>query len=171
MTEKSCEDIREMLVDYADGELSPGQSCEVTKHLETCENCRKLLEALQKSLDLATIVWEDGLKETEALKIPARPKTRKIHWLRYAAVAAGILFAVSTLLIRRGNNIPKESKLSFDEIEKNITDSANAARLLAATELLADYPDAKEIVEQQYRYIAKTYPQTPAAAEIKLKIQ
>jgi predicted anti-sigma-YlaC factor YlaD len=171
MMGKSCEDIREMLVDFADGELSPGQSGEVTGHLETCENCRKLLTGLQKSLDLATVVWEDGLKETEAVEIPIRPKARKIHWFRYAAVAASILIVVTTSIIWRGINRPQKAELSFDEIERNIAESANAARLLAATELLADYPDAKGIVEQQYRYIAKTYPGTPAAAKIKLKVQ
>jgi hypothetical protein len=168
---KTCEDIQEILVDYADGGLLPGQSSEVVEHLERCENCRKLLEALQKSLELATVVWQDGLKEAEAIKIPMRPKTGRIHWLRYAAVAASILLVVTTLLVRRENNKSKVTELSFEEIERNIDDSGNAARLLAATELLADYPDAKEIVEQQYRYIAKTYPQTPAAEKIKLKIQ
>ena len=171
MTGKSCEDIREMLVDYADGELSPGQLSEVIRHLETCENCRKLLAALQKSLELATVVWEDGLREKEAVKKPARPKARKIHWFRYAAVAASILIVVTTSIVWREMNKPQKAELSFDEIERSITESANAARLLAATELLADYPDAKEIVEQQYNYIAETYPQTPAAAQIKLKNQ
>jgi predicted anti-sigma-YlaC factor YlaD len=171
MTGKSCEDIREMLVDYADGELSPGQLSEVTEHLETCEKCRKLLTALQKSLDLATVVWEDGLRETEVIKIPIRQKRARIHWFRYAAVAASILIVVTTSIIWREMNRPQKTEISFDEIERNITESANAARLLAATELLADYPDAKEIVQQQYRYIAETYPRTPAAAKIKLKNQ
>ncbi len=171
MTRKLCEDIREMLVDYADGELSPGQSSEVTEHIETCENCRKLLTALQKTLDLATVVWENGLKETEAVKKPARPKPRKIHWFRYAAVAAGILIVVTTSIVWREINRPQKTKISFEEIERSITESANAARLLAATELLVDYPDAKEIVEQQYRYIAQAYPRTPAAEKIKVKIQ
>lgn len=168
---KSCEDIQEILVDYADGELSSGQSDDVKAHLGRCENCRKLLEALQKSLELATVVWQDNLKETEAVKIPIRPKTVKIHWFRYAAVAASIFVVVTTSIIWRGINRPKETELSFEEIERNIADSASAARLLAATELVAEYPDAKGIVEQQYRYIAETYPQTPAAAKIKLKIQ
>ena len=168
---KSCEEIREILVDCADGELSPGQSGEVTEHLEQCESCRNLLKALQKSLDLSIVIWEDGLKETEAVKIPIPQKTKKIHWFRYAAVAASILIVVATSIIWRGVSRPKKAELSFEEIERNISESANAARLLAATELLADYPDAKGIVEQQYRYIAETYPQTPAAAKIKLKIQ
>ncbi len=171
MIGKSCEDIQEILVDYADGELLPGQSSEVTEHLETCEKCRKLLTALQKSLDLATVVWEDNLKEAEVVKIPVRQKTRKIHWFRYAAVAASILIVVTTSIVWREISKPQNAELSFDEIERNISESANAARLLAATELLTDYPDAKEIVQQQYRYIAETYPRTPAAAEIKLKNQ
>ena len=168
---KTCEDIQDILVDYADGGLSPEQSNEVEAHMETCENCRKLLEALRKSLELANVVWQDNLKDTEALKIPIRPKTVKIHWFRYAAVAASILLVVTTLRVRHGNNKSRETELSFEEIERSIVESASAARLLAATDLVAEYPNAKEIVEQQYRYIAETYPQTPAAAKIKLKIQ
>ena len=167
----SEEEIQEMLVDYADGELSPGQSSEVVEHLEQCENCRKLLQALRKSLELATVVWEDRLRETETIKTPVRQKRARIHWFRYAAVAASILIVVATSIIWREINSPQKTELSFDEIERNITESANAARLLAATELLADYPDAKEIVQQQYSYITETYPQTPATAKIKLKIR
>lgn len=169
--DKACEDIQKLLVDYADGGLSPGQSGEVTSHLEQCENCRELLGALQKSLGLAEVVWADGLAETEAVEIPVQPKIRNIHWLRYAAVAASIFIVVATSLLLRGVNRPKEPVLSFEEIEKQVNDSANAARLLAATELLAEYPDSKEIVEQQYRYIVRAYPDTLTAEKIRLKIQ
>ena len=168
---KTCEDFHDILVDYADGNLSPGQSNDVETHLETCENCRTLLEALQKSLELATVVWEDELKDTETDEVPIRQKTRKIHWFRYAAVAASILIVVACSIVWREMSRPPKAELSFEEIERSIAESASAARLLAATELLSEYPDAKEIVEQQYRYIAETYPQTSAAAKIKLKIQ
>jgi len=57
------------------------------------------------------------------------------------------------------------------EIEREITESGSAARLLAAADLLAKYPDAKTIVERQYRYIVETYPETPAAAKAKLRIE
>ena len=81
--------------------------------------------------------------------------------------------ARTTTILWSSFNKQQEPKLdlSFEEIERSINDSANAARLLAATELLADYPDYKEIVENEYRYIAQTYPDTPAAEIIKLKIQ
>ena len=172
MIEKSCKDIQKILVDYADGQLHPEEKTIVSQHLDQCENCRNLFNALNKSLELSTIIWEDNLTEIENSAIAASPKIRKIHWLKYASIAASILIVAATAILWNSFNKPQEPKLelSFEEIEKSINDSANAARLLAATELLADYPDYKEMVENEYRYIAKTYPGTPAAEKIKLKI-
>ncbi|MEJ2647517.1 MAG: zf-HC2 domain-containing protein [Sedimentisphaerales bacterium] len=168
---KSCEDIEKVLVDYSDGLLSHEEKSHVSQHLEKCENCRKLLEALERSLELSSIIWEDNLTDIEKVKIRALPKVKKTHWLRYASIAASILIAMTAGILwcsfhRQGE---KQTELTFEEIEKNINDSANAARLLAATELLADYSDYKDVVESQYRYIAQTYPGTPAAEKIKLK--
>jgi len=64
---KSCEKTEEMLVDYADGQLSPGESNKVAEHLEECESCRKILAALNKSLELAGVIWTDGLCETKEI--------------------------------------------------------------------------------------------------------
>ena len=50
--EKSCENIELMLVDYADGQLSPSDSSMVGEHLAQCEECRNVLDALEKSLEL-----------------------------------------------------------------------------------------------------------------------
>ena len=173
MIEKSCEDIQTILVDYADGQLCPEEITIVSQHLDKCENCRKMFGALNKSLELSTVIWEDNLAEIDSVPVAASPKERKIHWLRYAAVAASILIIVTTAVFWRLINEPQErnAELSFEEIERNINDSANAARLLAATELLADYPDYKEIVENQYRYIAQRYPEISASEKLKLKIQ
>ena len=68
--EKSCEKIEEMLVDYADGRLSPGESNKVAEHLEKCEHCRRILGALQRSLKLAEVIWADGLTETKEIHAP-----------------------------------------------------------------------------------------------------
>lgn len=169
--QKSCKDIAEMLVDYADGQLSPSESSEVAEHLAKCENCRSILEALHTSLDLAGVIWEDGLAETEAIRISIPRKARKLRWPRYAAVAAGILLVVTTSIVWRTLMRPTKKEPTFAEIERKIADAGNAARLLAAAELLAKYPDAQIIAKRQYRYIVKTYPQTPAAAEAKLRIE
>jgi len=83
---KSCEDIEQMLVDYADGQLSQSDSNKVAEHLATCEQCRRMHNALQKSLELAGVIWADSLSETENIHIPAA-KSRNIRWSRYTAIA------------------------------------------------------------------------------------
>ena len=169
--EKTCEEIREILVDYTDGQLSQSESNKVAEHLGKCKNCRRMLDALQRSLELAEVIWEDGLGTAKEIRIPIPIKARKIRWPRYAAVAAGILLVVTTSVVWRVLVRPAKKELTFAEIERRITESASAARLLAAAELLADYPDAKSIVKEQYRYIVDTYPESAAAAKAKLKIQ
>jgi predicted anti-sigma-YlaC factor YlaD len=170
---KTCNDIQEMLVDYADGLLGQAESKEVVHHLAECDDCRKLLAVLQKSLECAKIVWEDGLNEAQAIKTPGIPKTFKVHWLRYAAVAASIMIITAVSVLWCSSNKPKEKppELSFEEIEKNINDAGDAARLLAATQLLANSPQDKEFVEQQYRNIVERYPKTSVAERMKSKIQ
>ena len=168
---KSCKEIEDMLVDYADGRLSPSESGEVTEHLAKCERCQRTLQALQRSLELAGVIWEDGLAETEAIRIPISRKAGKSHWPRYAAIAASILLVVTCSIVWRVLVRPESREPTFAEIERKITEAGSAARLLAATELLAEYPDAQSIVKEQYRYIVETYPETTAAAEAKLKIQ
>jgi len=136
--EKSCEHFEQMLVNYADGQLSHSDSNKVAEHLAQCEKCRNVLDVLQKSLELAGIIWADGLVETENIHIPSRPKG---------------------------------SELTFAEIERKISESGSAARLLAAAELLSGNPEAETIVKQQYQHIVDTYPETAAAAKAKLRIK
>jgi len=168
--EKSCEEIREMLVDYADGQLSPSESYEVVEHVRKCKHCRETLKALRKSLELAEVIWEDGLAETKEIRVPIHGKARKIRWPRYAAIAAGILFLLTTSIVWRTLMRPAKKELSFAEIEQKITDSGSAARLLAAAELLAEYTDDEAFVKQQYRHIIEVYPNTAAADKARSRI-
>ena len=117
------------------------------------------------------MIWTDGLSETENLRIAAGRKTRRMHWSRYAATAASILVVATVSVVWRTSVKPKEAEVTFAQIEREITDSASAARLLAATELLAEYPDARSLVDQQYRYIVETYPQTSAATKAQSRLQ
>lgn len=168
--EKTCEDIEQMLVDYADEQLSPDDSNNVAEHLAQCEKCRNALDALQKSLQLAGIIWADGLVETENIRIPA-VKARNIRWSRYAAIAASILLVTTASVMWHALTRPKASEPTFAEIERKITESGSAARLLAAAELLSDNPEAEKIVKQQYQYIVEAYPETAAAAKAKSRIK
>ncbi|MGB2865166.1 MAG: zf-HC2 domain-containing protein [Sedimentisphaerales bacterium] len=168
--EKSCEDIEQMLVDYADGQLSQNDSSKVAEHLAKCEYCRRMHNALRKSLELAGFIWADSLAETENIGIPAA-KTRKIRWPRYAAIAASILLAATASVVWHTLTRPKVNELTFAEIERKITESGSAARLLAAAEMLSDNPEAETIVKQQYQHIVETYPETAAATKAKLRIR
>jgi anti-sigma factor RsiW len=168
--EKFCENIEQMLVDYADGQLSPSDSSKVAEHLTTCEHCRRMLDGLQKSLDLAGVIWTDTHTETENIRIPAA-KNRKLPWFLYAAIAASILVVATTSIVWRTFVRQKASVLTLAEIEREVIESGSAARLLAAAELLSKHPEAKTVVEQQYRSIVETYPETAAAVKAKSKIK
>jgi hypothetical protein len=167
----SCKEIERMLVDYADGRLSASKSSKVASHLAKCEDCRRILAALQRSLELAGIIWEDGLAETEAIRIPVPEKVEKFRWIRYAAVAASILIVLVSLIVWRTFLSPAKQEPTFAEIERKINESGSAARLLAAADLLAEYPDTETIAKRQYHYVVKKYPETPAAAKAKLRIK
>lgn len=168
--EKTCEDIELMLVDYADGQLSPADSNKVADHLTKCANCRKLHSGLQKSLELAGIIWADGLAEADNIRIPAT-RIKKIRWPRYTAIAASILLVATTSVVWHTLTKPKANELTFAEIEHKITESGSAARLLTAAELLSKNPNAETVVKQQYQYIVEAYPETTAAAKAKLRIR
>jgi len=165
---KSCKDIEIMLVDYADGQLSQNDSNKVAEHLSKCEECRKLLDALQKSLELVGVIWADSLAEN--ISIPTA-KTRNTRWPRYAAIAASILLVTTASVVWHTFTLPKANEPTFAEIEHKITESGSAARLLAAAELLSENPKAETIVKQQYQHIVETYPETAAAAKAKLRIK
>ena len=168
--EKSCTDIEEMLVDYADGQLPQNDTSKVAEHLAQCEHCRNMLDGLQKSLELAGVIWPDAHTEIEKIRITAATK-RKIRWSRYAAIAAGILVVAATSVVWRTLTRPTVNELTFAEIERKITESGSAARLLAAAEILSDNPEVQTVVKQQYQYIVEVYPETTAAAKAKLRIR
>jgi len=61
-------------------------------------------------------------------------------------------------------------RLETRGLRVDTADSGDAARLLAAAELLSRYPDAESSVEQRYRHIIETYPDTAAAAKAKRRM-
>ena len=109
----------------------------------------------------------DNLARTDNIDLALPTKSRSRRRLRYVAVAAGILLAVTCSVIRYAT--VKEP--TFQEIEHHIAQAASATRLLAALELLAEYPDAQPIVQQQYLHIVDMYPQTAAADKAKARIK
>ena len=160
-----------MLVDYADGRLSPSDSSEVAEHLTKCERCRALLAGLEKSLDLAGVIWTDGLAETEAIEIPSSGRIRRLRRFPYAAIAASILVVATTSVVWLALARPEVAEPTVAEIEREIIESGSAARLLAAAELLSKHPETETIARRQYQHVVETYPETAAAAKARLRIQ
>jgi len=170
MTENSCREIEQLLVDYADGQLSPGQSSEVAEHLAGCRRCSDAMKALQRSLELVQVVWEDGWADAQAINVPKRAKTRELPRWTYVTAAA-VLAVAACWAFWCYLNGPDPQTLTVAEVERRIMDEGMAARLLAATELLAGRPHAEELVKSQYNHIVERYPSTEAAATAKTRIR
>lgn len=167
---KPCDNFADLLVDYADGLLDAEQAAKVANHLAECDNCRTLVQSLQKSLEFAKVIWQDNLSQTpETIRIPAPARTTQRSWLRY--VAAAIIIISAIFITTNMTEKPPENQPTFAEIEQKITEAGNAARLLAATDILAKYPDTKTVANRQYRYILETYPDTTAAIAAESRIQ
>jgi len=81
------------------------------------------------------------------------------------------LLVVTASVVWRAMVGPTEVGPTFADIERKIIDEGSAARLLAATEMLAGKPYAEGLVENQYKYILDRYPNTKAAATARLRIQ
>jgi anti-sigma factor (TIGR02949 family) len=48
----NCRELLESLSDYVDGELSEDLCSELERHLNECDNCRIVVDTLQKTIDL-----------------------------------------------------------------------------------------------------------------------
>lgn len=160
MTNRSCDEIRDMLVDYADGELSVRDSQAVAEHLAECPQCQQTIKGLERSLQLAKAIWLDNLESVKASSAPRR----MTRWWRYAAVAAVILIVAAVLIV---HSIHRPAELEYTGIERQVAQVATAARLLAATQLLAQCEGTESIVDEQRRYILDNYADTPAAATLR----
>jgi len=193
MTSQSCETVRELLVDYSDGELPQADSQRVTAHLAECSGCRSELHLLEHSLELARAVWRES-----AARAPSRgtcPVDRRPRPIPAAAVmvacVAVLTVAVGTwFFLRIGPRAevdqvelagPAEPSREPEEpaagppaedidVDAMIARAGRAARLAAAAELLATQPGLERYREQTEQYLAKAYRGTPAGDRAALKV-
>jgi anti-sigma factor RsiW len=159
-----CKEFADRIVDYVDGELPAAEAQAVAQHLATCEPCRRTVEALNRSLGLAKVLWSDNLDDkgapTQSAAVP------RLHRIRAYAVAASVLIVASALVFLIANRQSDSSSIRFEDIERQIADAGAAAELLAATQILAQCEGTESIVEEQCRYILSNYPGTPAAVTL-----
>jgi hypothetical protein len=169
-----CNRIEDRLIDYADNQLAADISVQITDHLAHCRNCRQKLNALKKSLALTQSIWQQNLSQIQDIEIPAARKSRPKLILPAAAAAAAIIITAGLFLIPGTPTAPIEEispQVIMAQIERQINHAGIAAKHLAAAQQLKEYPDGETMVQNQYRYIVKSYPNTTAAEKAKLLIK
>lgn len=174
MNEQTCESVRELLVDYADGELPAESARPVADHLAACPSCRRELAALRQSLALAREVWSESAVDP-AVVLAFRPR-RRMRALA-AAVAACILLAVGAPVVwrslDRGGQAPDRppvAALSSEQLQRLIHREDMSARIAASARILSLQPGGEEAAEEAYRYLARAYPDTAAGRQAARKI-
>jgi len=103
-----CAKAKKLISEYIDGDLGTEKASSLTKHLDACQDCRKLLEDFQqikqkakglKKTDPSGQAWfriQERLKEKTQAPVPG-PRVRFLFFpaqLRYAVSAALLIFVV-----------------------------------------------------------------------------
>lgn len=161
-----CEDISEMLVEYADGELSADQERIVEEHLQSCQRCAYEVKMLRRSLECAHDVWDGCGAEV------ARPVRKQTRWWIGSAAGVAAMVLVMLSLYGGGDNVNLAPAMTLDElvakVEIDIENAGIAGELLAKAEILAKNKEYKDIARNRLKFITETFPETGAAKEAKV---
>lgn len=177
-----CRQVRETLIDFADGELDQEARRPIAEHLARCADCRRQLVLLQRSLHVARDLWRQAEYEPGAADdssvVPA--------WLGRLGIAAAL---VALLLLvwtfgtwpfppgrpdvrtsaERSESvqpqaIPAARSRSesappgeMEDIDAYIQREARRARLAAATQMLSQHPDLNEYQRRAEQYVLKVF--------------
>ena len=162
---ENCRQIEDMLVEYADGQLAQDRTDAVAEHLDNCPDCRQKVDALKKSLTLTRVIWQNNLQPK-----PAK-KPLLLRWAISGSVAAAVLLLAGLFLLFGTDTQQPQPIPTLAQIEREINHAAIAAKLLAVAEIISKNPDSEQIVQKEYRYIVKAYPNTAAAKKVKTLIK
>lgn len=86
-----CGTIEKQLIHYLYRELTPEESLEVSRHLETCNNCRKEFEALQTTVGILS-KWQD-ITPTQGLRDKLFERISRESWSWWVRIGNYILTA------------------------------------------------------------------------------
>ena len=170
-----CDKIpEEKLVAFADGDLSASESQEVSKHIDHCESCRAMVEALQQSIELAKVSWAAEYAKWPKWRLRDRPKLSRWPMVRVVAVAASILLLLGVGLIWR--LVPEPGKPARNgeviaQLERTVMRAGTAAQMLAVADLLSKQPAARDYARERYRQIITDYSDTEHATQAKLRLK
>jgi anti-sigma factor RsiW len=185
MKSNGCNQIRNELVAFADGELTGSAADRVRRHVSECTECAALLSALQRSLAVAELIWTDAEVRADERRIRA-PRRLQI-WPAVLGAAAALALAIGLWNLhaagRREPTAPPagrmtqsapppaaQDRVAVAVLEHSIARAGAAAELLAAADYLARAPGGREYACEQYRYIARVFAGTPAAADSAVRV-
>jgi hypothetical protein len=189
VTPRSCNEIADLLVDYADSDLPAPESALVTEHLATCERCRATLAALRRSLAAARVVWEAGGAELAGANAgqPGSARRQPFHrpvwrlWRPALVAASVLLLAGGVWFWQRGRpaSAPAVATVapavapgpSIADLELEIGRQGISAALLGAAEFLAEQPGGQDVACERFRYVAIGYADSPAGTESKRRVE
>jgi anti-sigma factor RsiW len=168
MTTEPCDSWADLLVDYADGELSGSQAAQLEQHLAGCPACRASLARLERSLDLARAVWNESAEVAlpSAAQATVRERGRR---LAVAACVAAMLLAAGIFWFPR-SRVPEVHEVAQQEsgvspaeeidLQALVAREAQAARLAASANLLAAEAATAPYGQEALAYLASAYPDT-----------
>lgn len=130
-------------------------------------------DKIEKQIEELSIKASAQLNAKVHHDIDAVTNNTKINiWRKYVAIAAGLIVAVGLFAAVMQKNLQRSGGvLTAELVEKRISDSASAVRLLATASLLREYDGAKDTLNKLYKHIIATYPDTAAAMEAKTRIK
>jgi hypothetical protein len=181
MMEHICQDISyEMLVAYADEELASNEAEQITKHIARCENCQKILSALQRSLQITQAIWQSDEAKWPQKHSFKKPISSRWSVRRLAAIAASILLVCGVGIMRR--LLYRSSEETFkikteptaakmDKIEIEVQRAGLAAQMLAVADMLAAQPGGERYAEKRYTYIMNSFTGMDESRQAKLRLQ
>ncbi len=175
MVKKICDKIsQDRLVAFADAELSPTEAAQVSEHLNQCESCRAMVEALQRSIELVTASWAAEQARWPKWRASQKPVPNRFPVVRALAVAASILLLLGVGLMWRTVSEPGKPMNNGQAIARlgqKVMQAGTAARMLAIADLLANEPEGREYARNRYMEIAKEFAGTDCAEQAKLRLK
>ena len=178
MKEPICQIVtEEELVTYADGDLSPGRTEQVAKHIADCRMCQTMLDALERSLYVTQAIWQtDEAQWPQTIRVEKARPGRK--WFKpVVAIAASILLLLSVVgvwrLLSESSEPPRMTgkEPTFTEIEVAADRVATAAQLLAVADLLSSQPGGQSYAVKRYNDVIKSFPETEQSKQARRDLQ
>ena len=161
-----CDELREELVDFADGELPPLRAAAIAAHVAECPVCRRRVEELRHALDVAKAVWSANEQPLSSRRTGPRRTWRRVA--AELALAAGVLLALHVWRTPQPAPQPKPiaphvTDATDASLEREIERAGLGAQMLATADLLAETPGGRDVACERYVEIRTSFANSRAA--------